>query len=161
MRQYVNSRVQPRGGINNWCKSDWRVSVAQCDREYQNLHKGEWICYRSRTYRDSTQPVACISGYEHSDQILRSDQAAFQATQKTSVILHQMPTLLTQCISTIMTSNIEQCNVILHLTSQWFHYNVPATETNDGPTMHLPRWYVIKAARIITGIHHLIWNPAW
>ena len=71
----------------------------------------------------------------------------FEHNTKTSVTLHQMQTLLIQCISTILTLNIGQCNVILYLTSQRFYCKVSLTKTNDGFTMHLPRWFVIKAAR--------------
>ena len=76
----------------------------------------------------------------------------FKRNTKTNVTIHQMQSLLIQCIS-ILTSNIEQCNVILHLTSQRFHCKVLLTATNDGSTMHLPRWFVIKAA----GNHN--WYP--
>ena len=77
----------------------------------------------------------------------------FKRNTNTSVTLHQMNSLLTQCIRTILTSNREQCNVILYLTSQRFHYKASLTTTNDGSTMHLPRWFVLNAA----GNHN--WYP--
>ena len=71
----------------------------------------------------------------------------FKRNTKTSVTLHQKQSLSIQCTSIILTLNIEQCNVILHLTSQWFHYKVSITTTNDGYTMHLPGWFVLTPAR--------------
>ena len=102
-----------------------------------------------RWLRQLSLPQRCAS---HATTSQDETCRGFKRNTKTSVILHQMQSLLTQCIS-ILTSNIEQCNVILHLTSQRFQCKVSLTATNDGSTMHLPRWFLIKAA----GDHN--WYP--
>ena len=121
----------------------------------------------AHTHRDSTQPyyVSAPSIWRYmlkrwlrqlslhqrcaSHATTSQDETCrgFKRNTKTSVTLHQKQSLSIQCTSIILTLNIEQCNVILHLTSQWFHYKVSITTTNDGYTMHLPGWFVLKPAR--------------
>ena len=69
-------------------RENWQESVPNNKKE--NLPQSGNKFFHSRTHRDSTQPVACIRGYEPSAHrcLLRTDvQAAFQATQKTKELL--------------------------------------------------------------------------
>ena len=76
-------------------------------------HRGAQIVHRSRTHRYSTQPVACIRGYEPSGASYRDSepdcslfQATFQANTKTTAMHAYLQSLLRQCNGIIVTSNI-------------------------------------------------------
>ena len=67
----------------------------------------------TRTLCDSTQPVACIRGYEPSGASYRDSepdcrlfQATFQANTKTTAMHAYLQSLLRQCNGIIVTSNI-------------------------------------------------------